>query len=57
MYSGKVVWGYCLISFLCYLHQQLSQREPEIFTDPYVLGLLECDWDAFIRDKKKVRHF
>ncbi|XP_020622890.1 peptidyl-prolyl cis-trans isomerase-like 6 [Orbicella faveolata] len=33
--------------------EQLSQRKPEVFTEPYVLGLLECDWDAFIRDKKK----
>nr|XP_058956563.1 probable inactive peptidyl-prolyl cis-trans isomerase-like 6 [Pocillopora verrucosa] len=33
--------------------EQLSQREPDVFTEPYVLGLLECDWDTFIRDKKK----
>lgn len=52
--SGEMVQDFQLICCFCLWHQQLSQRKPEVFTEPYVLGLLECDWDAFIRDKKKV---
>lgn len=52
--SMKVVWSSYLIYCMRLLHQQLSQRDPDVFTEPYVLGLLECDWDTFIRDKKKV---
>lgn len=43
-----------MMYFFILSQQQLSQREPDVFTEPYVLGLLECDWDTFIRDKKKV---
>ncbi|XP_068698073.1 probable inactive peptidyl-prolyl cis-trans isomerase-like 6 [Montipora foliosa] len=33
--------------------EKLSQKDPDGFSEPYTLGLLECDWDAFIRAKKK----
>ncbi|KAM7445948.1 putative inactive peptidyl-prolyl cis-trans isomerase-like 6 [Porites harrisoni] len=33
--------------------EKICQKDAEVFTDPYVLGLLECEWDAFIREKKK----
>ena len=41
----------------CVLYQKICQKDAEVFTDPYVLGLLECEWDAFIREKKKVGIF
>ncbi|XP_044177766.1 probable inactive peptidyl-prolyl cis-trans isomerase-like 6 isoform X1 [Acropora muricata] len=33
--------------------ETISRKDQDGFNEPYILGLLECDWDAFIRAKRK----
>lgn len=42
------------MKYLSLLEQQLHQKEPDAFFEPKAVGLLECDWNAFIQSKKKV---
>ena len=44
-----------LLFFSFFVHPKtISRKDQDGFNEPYILGLLECDWDAFIRAKRKV---
>lgn len=48
--------GGTILSYFLFVFQVLHQNFADVFVEPSVVGLLECDWDAFIREKKKVGH-
>ncbi|CAL1546855.1 unnamed protein product [Lymnaea stagnalis] len=33
--------------------EDLNRRNPELFPNPIILGMLQCDWDTYIENKRK----